>query len=90
MCDAQNEICKRVSAISLPFIAIHGTCDTLVDISSSQFLYDSAQSEDKTFEVCAVCATALLHIGYTIRVCVHLPFGLYPTGIWPIYIAKKV
>ena len=54
MCDAQSEICRGISTISLPFITIHGTGDTLVDISSSQFLYDNAQSEDKTFEV-GVC-----------------------------------
>ena len=52
MFDAQNEIGKEISTINLPFITIHGTGDTLVDISSSQFLYDNAQSEDKTFEVC--------------------------------------
>lgn len=51
MFDAQSEIATGVSSITLPFITIHGTGDTLVDISSSQFLYDNAKSEDKSFEV---------------------------------------
>ena len=51
MLDAQSEIVTGVSSITLPFITIHGTGDTLVDVSSSQFLYDNAQSEDKSFEV---------------------------------------
>ena len=51
MLDAQSEIVTGVSSITLPFITIHGTGDTLVDISSSQFLYDNTQSEDKSFEV---------------------------------------
>lgn len=50
--DAQTQIANEISRIKLPFITIHGTDDQMVDIASSQFLYDNAQSEDKTFEVC--------------------------------------
>ena len=48
--DAQDEIERGISSITLPFITIHGTGDTLVDIESSRFLHNRAQSEDKTFE----------------------------------------
>ena len=48
---AQTQIANGVSRITLPFITIHGTDDQMVDIASSQFLYDNAQSKDKTFEV---------------------------------------
>ena len=50
--NAQTQVADGVSKIKLPFITIHGTSDRMVDIASSQFLYDNAQSEDKTFEVC--------------------------------------
>lgn len=49
--DAQAQIASEVSRIKLPFITIHGTDDRMVDIASSKFLFDNAQSEDKTFEV---------------------------------------
>jgi len=49
--DAQLQVANGVSGIKLPFITLHGTADTMVDISSSQFLMDNTQSEDKTFEV---------------------------------------
>ena len=60
--DAQSEIANGISSLTLPFITIHGTADTLVDIGSSQFLYDNAQSEDKSFKVSVhhVALTALL------------------------------
>ncbi|XP_065916459.1 monoacylglycerol lipase-like [Dysidea avara] len=48
--DAQFQVAEGISTIKLPFITLHGTDDTMVDISSSQFLFDNAQSEDKTFE----------------------------------------
>ncbi|XP_065916460.1 monoglyceride lipase-like [Dysidea avara] len=48
--DAQLQVAEGISTIKLPFITLHGTDDTMVDISSSQFLMDNAQSEDKTFE----------------------------------------
>jgi len=54
MFDAQNQINRRISLIKLPFITLHGSGDTLVDIASSQFVYDNARSEDKTFEV-SIC-----------------------------------
>ena len=65
MFDAQDEIDRRIASITLPFITLHGTGDTLVDIESSQFLNDNAQSEDKTFEAssmhaCVTWLTALL------------------------------
>ena len=49
--DAQYQIANDISRIRLPFITIHGTDDRMVDIASSQFLFDNAQSKDKTFEV---------------------------------------
>ena len=65
MFDAQDEIDRRIASITLPFITLHGTGNTLVDIESSQFLNDNAQSEDKTFEAysmhaCVIWLTALL------------------------------
>lgn len=48
--DAQYQIANDISRIRLPFITIHGTDDRMVDIASSQFLFDNAQSKDKTFE----------------------------------------
>ena len=70
MLDAQNEIVEAISTVRLPFITIHGTGDTLVDISSSQFLYDNAQSEDKTFEV-SLCVYALC-VCVRVCMCVHV------------------
>ena len=49
--NAQTQLASGISRIKLPFITIHGTDDQLVNIASSQFLFDNAQSEDKTFEV---------------------------------------
>ena len=75
MLDAQNEIGRGVSTINLPFITIHGTSDTLVDISSSQFLYDNAQSEDKTFEVSihvCVCLCVCICVYVCLSVCVSV------------------
>ena len=54
MFDAQDEIDRRISSITLPFITLHGTGDALVDIESSRFLNNNAQSEDKTFEASTV------------------------------------
>lgn len=51
MFNAQTQIANEVSKITLPFLTIHGTGDQMVDIASSQFLIDNAQSKDKTFEV---------------------------------------
>ena len=51
MFSAQSEISEGIAGIKLPFITVHGTDDTLVDISSSQFLFDNTSSQDKTFEV---------------------------------------
>ena len=53
--DAQDEIGRGISSLTLPFITLHGTGDTLVDIESSHFLNDNAQSEDKNFEASTVC-----------------------------------
>lgn len=66
MLNAQTQINSEISSIKLPFITIHGTGDTLVNIASSQFLYDNAQSEDKAFEV-RVCTSFVLDC--TIREC---------------------
>lgn len=73
MFDAQDEIGRGVTSVTLPFITLHGTGDTLVNIESSQFLYDNARSEDKTFKVrsCVDCTIrvqihSLLVVDYTI------------------------
>jgi len=79
--DAQSEICERIAAIKIPFITAHGTADTLVDISSSQFLFDNASSEDKTFEVSVLklCCSLAVYIRtlidailYPENVCMHM------------------
>ena len=49
--EAQDEIDRGIRSLTLPFITLHGTGDTLVDIESSRFLNNRTQSEDKTFEV---------------------------------------
>ena len=51
MFNAQTQIASGISRIKVPFITLHGTDDQMVNIASSQFLFDNAQSEDKTFEV---------------------------------------
>ena len=65
--DAQDEIDREISSVTLPFITLHGTGDTLVDIESSRFLNNRAQSEDKTFE--ASTLTALLEYLRKYRFC---------------------
>jgi len=68
--DAQLQIANEVSAIKLPFLTLHGTADTLVDVASSQFLMDNSQSEDKTFEVSESFSTQYLPLpNIDIRYC---------------------
>jgi len=78
MFDAQSEICERITAIKIPFITVHGTADTLVDISSSQFLFDNASSEDKSFEVSVLKVVLYISSVHTLMidaiqdVCIHI------------------
>jgi acylglycerol lipase len=38
----------QLGAVRVPFLAIHGTADVVVDICSSRRLMEAAQSKDKT------------------------------------------
>ena len=62
MFNAQTRIANEISKIKLPFITVHGTSDQMVNIASSQFLFDNAQSEDKTFEVLNNNDDSIIHI----------------------------
>ena len=39
-----------LAAVRLPFLAMHGTADTVVDISGSRLLHARSASSDKTLE----------------------------------------
>ena len=41
----------NLDKISLPFIAMHGTKDGLVNHAASELLYEKASSEDKTLKL---------------------------------------
>ncbi|XP_065918335.1 monoglyceride lipase-like [Dysidea avara] len=49
--NAQRLIQRRVQEIQIPFLTLHGTEDTTVNIASSQFLMEHSRSEDKTMKV---------------------------------------
>lgn len=49
--NAQNKIQKGIKSIQIPFLTLHGTKDKVVDIASSYFLMENAQSKDKTLKV---------------------------------------
>ena len=49
--DAQNKIQRGIRNIQIPFLTLHGTKDKVVDISSSYYLMENAQSKDKTLKV---------------------------------------
>ena len=48
---AMNALQGRFGEIRLPFIALHGTADTLVNCEASRSFFDEAGSEDKTLKI---------------------------------------
>ena len=48
---AQNKIQQGIKNIQIPFLTLHGTKDKVVDIASSYYLMENAQSKDKTLKV---------------------------------------
>ncbi len=48
---AMSALQGHFGEIRLPFIALHGTADTLVDCAASRCLFDEAGSEDKTLKI---------------------------------------
>lgn len=48
---AMQRVDAEVREIKLPFIAVHGSEDSLADPGGSQMLYDSASSKDKTLKI---------------------------------------
>jgi acylglycerol lipase len=51
MLKAMQRVTAEVGKITLPFIAIQGSADKLVDPTGAQMLYDRAGSKDKTLKV---------------------------------------
>jgi acylglycerol lipase len=51
MLKAMGRVTAEVEKITLPFIAIQGSADKLVDPAGAQMLYDKAGSTDKTLKV---------------------------------------
>jgi acylglycerol lipase len=51
MLKAMQRVTAEVGKITLPFIAIQGTADKLVEPSGAQMLYDGAGSKDKTLKM---------------------------------------
>ena len=51
MLKAMQRVTAEVAKIALPFLAIQGGADKLVDPGGAQMLYDQAQSRDKTLKV---------------------------------------
>jgi alpha-beta hydrolase superfamily lysophospholipase len=51
MLKAMLRVNAEVSHITLPFIAVHGSKDSLADPAGSQILYDLASSKDKTLKI---------------------------------------
>ena len=49
--DAQNKIQQGIKNIQIPFLTLHGTKDKVVDVASSYYLMENAQSKDKTLKV---------------------------------------
>lgn len=48
---AMQRVDAEIREIKLPFIAVHGSEDSLADPGGSQMLYDSASSKDKTLKI---------------------------------------
>ncbi|PEN14090.1 lysophospholipase [Longibacter salinarum] len=46
-----REIQQKQSALSLPFLIVHGTADSVTSPEASQRLYDEAQSRDRTLRL---------------------------------------
>ena len=49
--DAISVIREEMGTIGLPILIIHGSEDSLMPITASQFIYDRVSSSDKIFEV---------------------------------------
>jgi len=49
--NAQNKIQQGIQNIQVPFLTLHGTKDKVVNIASSHYLMENAQSKDKTLKV---------------------------------------
>ena len=49
--DAQHKIQQGIKNIQIPFLTLHGTKDKVVDIASSYYLMENAESRDKTLKV---------------------------------------
>jgi alpha-beta hydrolase superfamily lysophospholipase len=48
---AMQRITEEAGKITLPFIVVQGSADTVVDPSGAQMLYEKANSEDKTLKI---------------------------------------
>jgi acylglycerol lipase len=44
-------VMAHIPQITLPFITLQGSGDTLVDVNGAQYLYDQASSQDKTIKI---------------------------------------
>ena len=49
--NAMNDVQARLGELRLPFIALHGTSDLIVDPSGTRILYENAGSTDKTLKL---------------------------------------
>jgi alpha-beta hydrolase superfamily lysophospholipase len=56
-----REIAGRVSRITAPLLAMHGSADRLTDPAGSRRLYEQAASSDKTFKLYEGLYHELLH-----------------------------
>lgn len=52
---------EAIKSYHSPFIAFHGTCDAVCDLSVSQNLYDTSPSKEKTIKIYEDCFHDLLH-----------------------------
>ena len=50
----------QINGINIPLLIMHGTGDSLVPFSASQFVNDNASSSDKTFEVMFIVILLLI------------------------------
>ena len=49
--DATNQIATRLGSVSIPFLVVHGSADTVTDPAVSQALFDAAISTDKAIKI---------------------------------------